>query len=141
MRNLLGLLVYFLIFALPVVIKYLYWKHKHRIVTYKVILVDIVYVIFMWCYIPIFISFIFMSAWWDINLAFFPENISPIFLQFIFLIIFLFPILVSLLYGYIYRKYFHQIIPYFSLEIFICFLVIPFFIFLVAGGILANYWR
>lgn len=62
MRNLLGLLVYFLIFALPVVIKYLYWKHKHRIVTYKVILVDIVYVIFMWCYIPIFISFIFMSA-------------------------------------------------------------------------------
>lgn len=139
MRNLLGIMFYFLIFSLPVAIKYLYWKHKHRIVTYKLILIDIIYVIFMWCYIPVFLSFIFKDSLGDFNIVFFPENITPFFLQFILIIIFLFPIFVSLLYGYIYRKYFHQIIPYFALEIFICFLVIPFFIITFVGAILDNY--
>lgn len=49
----LGLILLIVIVAL--LSKYIYWKYTSRDVSYKNILVDLVYFIFVWIYIPIIV--------------------------------------------------------------------------------------
>lgn len=129
MENIYTLGFVLLIAIVALLSKYIYWKYTSRDISYKHILVDLVYFIFVWIYIPIIVYALLNNIdypWIDATIVIWAsEAYSYYVVQSIFILAILFPIFVSLLYGYIYKKYFHQNNPYFSFQILIFFLIVP----------------
>ncbi|NRH21435.1 hypothetical protein HOO68_05345 [Candidatus Gracilibacteria bacterium] len=129
MENINTLFLFLLITIVALLSKYIYWKYTSRDISYKHILLDLVYFIFVWIYMPyitlLLLDNINYSGVEEVIAIGSPEAFSYYVVQSIFILAILFPIFVSLLYGYIYKKYFHQNNPYFSFQILIFFLVVP----------------
>lgn len=130
---------------LPIFSKYLWWKYTNREMNYKHIIVDILYLIFAWGYIP-FIFYII--AYFDqnppsqvaSNSFFHTPYIETLVVQLIICLIFVFPIIISYVYWFFYKKYFKQINQYFALQIFICYLIIPFLVITLIEILAYYFW-
>lgn len=111
--------IYFII--VWIILKCLCWKYFHRKINIKHILADTIFIIITWMCVS-YIS-------WVIGVFLFPVLVNIDAWDAFFIsstsIGVIVPLLFSYLYGFFYKKYFHQTGRYFTLQIFLCYFFLP----------------